>query len=160
MEEIIKVFNEVRDLPYHCPECLDEEDYRCWGKHRILLKKLLELGYKARLRVCDFIWNEQKLPEEIKSLAPEEKARHPFVEVYLNGKWVILDATMDSGVPMHNKWDGKSDCKIGVKCSKIYSPEESIELEKQEREEYEENFRKYEKFHKAFNKFFEGFRNN
>ena len=78
MQEIIKAFNEVRDLPYHCPECLEEEDYRCWGKHRILLKRLLELGYKVRLRVCDFIWNEPKLPEEIKCLALREEYEGNF----------------------------------------------------------------------------------
>lgn len=154
MKNIVKIFNEVRDLPYHCPESLEDKDYRCWGKNRILFKALREAGIETRYRVCDFVWQEQRLPPEISKLAPFSVDKHLFLEARIDNNWVVLDSSNDSGFPSYNKWDGKSNCEIAVRSSRIYDPEESIDLERKERETFSRDFEKYKDFYVSLNKFF------
>lgn len=155
MKNIIKIFNKIRDLPYHCPEFLKDTDYRCWGKNRLLFKALNEAGIETRYRVCDFIWQEQRVPPEIAKLAPVGIDKHLFLEARINDKWVVLDSSNDSKFPSYNKWDGKSNCELAVRSSRIYSPEESINLERKEMETFAEDFEKYKDFYVSLNKFFD-----
>ena len=66
--DAVQVFNKIRDLPYHCPESLEEDDYRCWGKNRLLFEELSKGSFEVRFRVCDFLWSEQKIPKEITAI--------------------------------------------------------------------------------------------
>jgi len=108
----IKVFNKVRDLPYHCPEYLKDKNYTCWGKHRILYAELKKLGYKVRFRVCSFKWSELRLPKEVSQLAPTDLDKHLYLEIFLDNRWIVLDCSDDYKLPGYNLWNGKSDCKI------------------------------------------------
>jgi len=156
--DVIQVFNKIRDLPYHCPESLEDNDYRCWGKNRLLFQELKNLNFEVRFRVCDFLWSEQRVPKEITSKSPKDLDQHLFLEIKLNNQWIILDCSNDSKLPSFNIWDGKSHCEIAVKYKKIYSPEESKKLEKQERIEFVKEFNKYKELYFLMNKFFDKLR--
>ena len=151
--DLIEAFEKVRDIPYRCPESVDEDDYRCWGKNRMLADDLRKLGYDVRFRVCRFSWEKQKLPIKLTSQAPSDIDYHPFLEIMLGDKWVVVDATLDTDFSGHNVWDGISDCKISIKYNEILSVEESDANEKKE------DFRKRDKswleFHKKVNEFFD-----
>ncbi len=154
---LIETFEKVRDIAYHCPESVDDNDYRCWGKNRILADEFRKMGYDVRFRVCKFFWAKQKLPKELTSQAPTDIDYHPFIEIMLNDKWIIVDPTLDSNFPKYNIWDGISDCKISIKYDEILSIEESNLNERNE------DFRKRDKvwfeFHRKLNKFFERIKN-
>jgi hypothetical protein len=156
--DIIQVFNKIRDLPYHCPESLEDEDYRCWGKNRLLFEELSKGDFEVRFRVCDFLWSQQRIPKEITSKSPKDLDQHLYLEIKLDNQWIILDCSNDSKLPSYNNWDGKSDCEIAVKYIKIYSSEESKKLEKQEKIEFVKNFNKYKELYFLMNKFFDKLR--
>jgi len=156
--DIIQVFEKIRDLPFHCPESLEDKDYRCWGKTRILYAELRKMGFEVRFRVCEFKWAEQRIPKEITSKSPDEIGQHLFLEIKLSDNWIVLDCTNDSKLPKFNKWDGKSNCEIAVKYAKMHTPEESQRLEQIEHEEFKENFEKYKEFYIKTNEFFEKLR--
>jgi len=156
--ESIKIFNQIRDLPFHCPESLEDKDYRCWGKNRILFEELKKNNFEVRFRVCDFLWSEQKIPRGITLKSPKDLDKHLYVEIKIDNKWVLLDCSNDSKLPSYNTWDGKSNCEIAVKYTKIYSPEESKEIEEQEKTEFINNFNQYKEFYISMNKFFDKLR--
>lgn len=156
--EALKLFNFVRDMPLRVPESLDEEIFTCWGKHRKLFLLLNKAGYKVRYRVCEFSWSEQRIPEEILKISHKDIENHLFLEIELDGKWIVLDCTMDSKFPVFNEWDGKSDCKLGVKPRKTFTPLESSFLEKQEPFHFEDIFKQNKDFFIALNKFYESIR--
>ena len=144
--DIVQVFTQVRDIPYHCPESIDDTDHSCWGKHRILFQKMSALGVNVRFRVCDFRWTDQRIPIDITSKSPEKSDVHLYIEINVNKKWIILDCSHDSKLPSFNEWAGKSDCKISVNYLKIYSPEESKKIEQKRRMKFRDNFDKYKEF--------------
>ncbi len=149
----IEIFNSVRDLTYHCPESKKDVDHRCWGKHRILYDKLRKAGYQVRYRVCEFRWDELKIPKEIFEKAPKELDFHLYLEIEQNGSWVILDCSNDKTLGKYNKWDGKSDTELQVKCKKVLSPEESAKIERYDRENYDKILKDYHELYVALNKF-------
>jgi len=153
--DIIDIFNSVRDLTYHCPESKRDVDQSCWGKHRILHKKLKQLGYDVRYRVCEFRWDGLRTPKEIIDKSPKEQDFHLYLEIKLDNKWVILDCSNDPDLPSYNEWDGKSNTKFSVKCIKILSPEESAKLEESYRKNYELILEKYHDLYMDLNKFLE-----
>ncbi|MBD3244723.1 MAG: hypothetical protein GF335_01890 [Candidatus Moranbacteria bacterium] len=57
-EQLIKAFEKVRDIPYKIPLSTKEQNFACNGKHRILKKKLDEMGVESRFRLCTFDWDE------------------------------------------------------------------------------------------------------
>ncbi|MBN2051892.1 hypothetical protein JW756_00130 [Candidatus Woesearchaeota archaeon] len=158
MDAII-IFNRIRDIPLRMPEFIGDDDYRCWGKNRKLHSLLRKEGYEVRFRVCEFNWPEQKLPAEIIKKCPFQKDQHLFLEIKVDGEWHILDCSNDSQLPKHNVWDGKADCQVDVKYSKIFSPGESIKLENEEKMFFKKNFLKYKDFFILFNKFLDEVRN-
>lgn len=155
----INIFNDTRDIPYYCPEFINNIDNRCWGKHRILYKKFLELGFEVRYRVCSFKWSEQRIPEDIVKLAPTDLDYHLFLEIRINNKWVILDCSNDSKLPSYNVWNVKDDCKLAVNHNELLSVEKSIEFERDEKLNFKQNFNKYKEFNIKINKFFNKIRN-
>jgi hypothetical protein len=131
---------------------LNDKDYRCWGKHRKLYQKLLDSGHNVRFRVCEFLWSEQKIPKEVIALAPTDKDRHLFLEIQIDNKWIRIDCSNDSKLPEYNDWDGKENCKVSVKYTKVLSEKESKDAEILEKKNYHILLPKYISFHKALNK--------
>jgi len=155
---LIKIFKEIRDIPLRAPESVNNVDNRCWGKHRKLYKKIQKKGFRARFRVCTFLWSEQNIPKDVSSLAPTDEDKHLFLEVLINNKWLIVDCSNDSRLPEYTEWDGKSDCQIGVKYRKILSVEDSKKVEEKEKKDYDSVLPIYIGFHKELNKFLEKIR--
>jgi hypothetical protein len=81
--------------------------------------------------VCEFSWASLPLPRELTELPHDDICTHAFLEVYLGGRWVTIDATWDSGLrrvlPV-NTWDGARDTPVAVPILRRYSPEESVRL--------------------------------
>lgn len=151
--DIIAVFNKIRDLPYHCPESIEDNDYRCWGKHRLLYEALKALHFEVRYRVCEFLWSEQRIPKIITDKAPTDLDQHLYVEVKINKQWIRLDCSHDKQLPAYNKWDGITDCVIAVKYQQILSPEKSKKEEQEEKMRFQQEFPKYKDFFASMNKF-------
>ncbi|MEA3429695.1 MAG: hypothetical protein U9R08_00320 [Nanoarchaeota archaeon] len=156
--KVITIFNSVRDLTYHCPESKDDVDHRCWGKHRILYDKLNKAGYKVRYRVCEFRWDELKIPKNVSDKAPKELDVHLYLEIKLDNKWINLDCSNDPTLKKYNEWDGKSDTELQVKCRKILSPKESAKIEEYDKTNYKKIIKKYHELYTALNKFLDKIR--
>jgi len=151
--DLIKLFEKIRDLPLYNPEFKEDIDNRCWSKHRKLKKLFEKEGIRSRYIVCSFKWSEQRFPKEIINLPHDDRDYHLFLEVLMNNKWVVIDASNDSKLPEFNKWDGKNNCKIAVSYIKIFSPEESEKIEEDERKSNLHKIEKNSKFYKEVNIF-------
>lgn len=155
----VSIFNSIRDVPYRISLKWDEEDNCCSGKHAKLLALLTKHGYRARYRVCVFLWSSLNLPEELEKIPHDDDCTHTYLEIHLNNEWKILDATWDSGLRniFHvNEWDGKSDTEIAVKQTKIFTPEKSLEIvNNQNKELIEKDLKINGKFYEAFNEWLE-----
>jgi hypothetical protein len=156
--DLISIFNKVRDIPLRMLESSKDEDQRCWGKHRKLFTLLNQAGLKVRYRVCEFSWSEQKFPKEVLNFVKQDREYHLFLEAEIGGKWVIIDCSNDFRLSQYNKWDGKSDCELGVIPDKILATIESSFIEKQEPFKREEILAKNLEFYKAANKFLDSIR--
>lgn len=124
--ERIKIFEIVRDIPYHIG--LDgEQDYCCATKTPLLMLALSPL--KTRYKVCDFRWDDLPLPKKILKLHHEPIDTHAYLEVYVpeRGVWVALDPTLDSGLGKHlkiAKWDGLSSTSLAVNALRVWPDSE------------------------------------
>lgn len=152
---IIDLFNSIRDIPYRIPLKWGEQDDCCSGKHNRLRKALVGKGYEVRYIVCVFLWSDLNLPKELEEIPHENDCTHVYLEVLLNNKWVILDATWDKGlekVLAVNEWDGKSDTVIAVKPTQTFSPEKSARIMADQNEDViNKDLEKNGKFYEAFN---------
>lgn len=163
VNERIRLFKIVREIPYYAAVG-EEQDYSCSTKGEIL-QRLLRL--QSRYRICEFRWEDLKLPQEILKYYQEDPEYHQFLEIQIpeTKKWIIVDPTWDSGLkkilPV-NDWDGIHDTEIAVPTKKIYSPTESEELIKRfNRQNYVEAYiRKNKEFLIALNKYFRRLRSN
>jgi hypothetical protein len=161
--DLISLFNSIRDIPYKIPLKWGEQDYCCSGKHIRLLSALLRNGYQARYRVCVFFWSDLNLPKDLEKVSHDDDSTHVWVELFLNNKWVTVDATWDEGLKeifTVNDWDGKSNTVIAVKPRKIFSPEKSAEImADQNKEVIDRDLEKNGKFYEAFNNWLAEVRN-
>ena len=157
--ELISIFNSVRDIPYRIPLEYGEEDNCCSGKHAKLFKILTKKGYKVRYRVCVFLWSSLNLPQEVANVSHDDDSTHTYLEIYIKGEWKVLDATWDKALRnlfYINEWDGESSTKIAVKPIKIFTPEKSLKIVKsQNREVIEKDLEINREFYKAFNEWLE-----
>ena len=155
----IKAFKIARDIAYRIPLSLDEKDDCCSGKHKLLKDILEKQGLEVRYRVCSFLWSSIDLPEKVSSVHHDDNCTHVWLEVFINGEWVIVDATWDSGLKniFHvNEWDGKTNTQIAVKPIKIFSPQKSEDIMNHENDEDILNDLKINgEFYKAFNDWLE-----
>jgi hypothetical protein len=154
--ERMRIFEKVRDIPYRIPLNLKEKDNTCSGKSRKLFKLLSERGYKVRYRVGICSWDAFPLPKEIKEIPHDKKTMHSYVEIFLEGKWIILDTTWDKKLKkilFVNDWDGKSNTKLGFKITKLFGPKKSIRLMEHDtsKKKLEVEFKRNRKFYKAIN---------
>ena len=155
MEELVRIFEKIRDVPYRIPLTLKEEDNCCSGKHEKLYKILIQEGYDVRYKVCVFLWESMNLPENLKNIPHEKDCTHTYLEINIDGDWKILDATWDVGLEgiFHvNRWDGKSDTEIAVKPIKIFDSDKSLEIvNSQDDDVISKDLKINGKFYKVFN---------
>jgi uridine kinase len=158
----VDAFRSVRDIPYRIPLSLTETDECCTGKHKILLKKFVELGIPVRWRVCSFRWSDLKLPIELTRVPHENDSTHAFLEVNMNGRWIVVDATWDSAlkdVLSINDWDGISDTPVAAPVIELFSLEKSKQImENENPDETKKDLEKNGVFYDAFNQWLENVR--
>src|SRR3989344_2668123 len=155
MNELISIFESVRDIPYKIPLKWGERDDCCSGKADRLFKTLKAKGFDVRYRVCVFYWNSLKLPKKIEQISHDNDCTHTYLELKLNRMWKILDATWDRNLAKRfyvNNWDGKSDTRIAVKPIKIFTPNKSLRIVKnQDKKLIEGDLKINGNFYDAFN---------
>ena len=139
-------------MPLQFPDNGKEDDFTCWGKHRILKSLLDSNDFSTRFRVCEFLWSEQKIPKRILGIPHYDKDYHLFLEVKIYNNWVIVDCTNDSKLPDFNKWDCKSNCKIAVKQKNILPVEEGDEIIAKQKQRFMKYFEQNKNFYAAMNK--------
>jgi hypothetical protein len=155
MKNIIEAFKTIRDMPYKIPLALDEKDVCCSGKHKMLKDLFAKKGLEARYRICSFLWSSIDLPEKVSRIPHNDNSTHVWLEVFINNKWVVVDATWDSGLKkiFHvNEWDGRSNTEPAVKPIEIFSPQKSEDIISGESDEDIVNDLEINgEFYKAFN---------
>jgi len=160
--KIVKIFESVRDIPYKIPLSYEEEDNCCSGKSDKLFDLLVKEGYKVRYRVCLFLWEDLSLPEEVRKISHDKDCTHTYLEIYLKGGWKILDSAWDIGLKdifEVNNWDGKSGTKIALDPIKIFSPEKSLSIVKdQTKKVIDDDLSRNKKFYKKFNEWLDRIR--
>ena len=153
---IIEEFNKVRDIQYRIPLSLKEPDKCCSGKADMLFKAFKKGGYNARYRLCIFRWSSLNLPKELLDIPHDDDSSHTYLEIEIDGKWKIIDATWGKGLKGTfnvNKWDGKSGTEIAVPATECFLSEKSLEYIKHvsTSEAIISDLKVNGKFYKAFN---------
>ncbi len=153
---ITEEFKKIRDIPYRIPLVPEEPDNCCSGKSNRLFEIFKNIGYGVRYRVCTFRWNDMKLPAELQKIPHEDECTHSYLEVRIENKWVVVDATWDKGLKeifYVNEWDGKSNTKVAVQAIECFSPKESAEIIQKDatEEAIKKDLQKNGEFYKAFN---------
>ncbi|MEK7549815.1 MAG: hypothetical protein AAB519_02440 [Patescibacteria group bacterium] len=164
LQELVKTFESIRDIPYSIPLAYGETDHCCSGKNKLLKEYLESQGYEARFRVCSFRWDSIKLPKEVTAVEHNNDSTHAYLEVKIENEWKVVDATWDSKIcsvfPIE-KWDGISATGIAVKAIEIFSPEKSAEIMTDDsRETIEQDLKINGEFYRAFNTWLESLREN
>jgi hypothetical protein len=159
MNNLQKVFIEIRDIPYSIPLAYGAEDRCCAGKHKKFFEILKKDGYDVRWRVCSFKWSAMSLPKNLLIIPHDDNSTHAYLEIVVDGEWKKVDATWDKflkRILSINEWDGISDTKIAVPVILTYSPEESLSIMEDEgREIVEADLKVNGSFYKAFNNWLE-----
>jgi len=133
MSARIALFENIRDIPYEIiPELRDPvrgpsrmlEIGRgsCVPKHWLLCYYFKKMGLKVKYATYPFRWHNSrvKYPFDIKILLKDLPINyHLACKVFIDGKWKLVDATMDPGVEtagfrINNFWDGECDTKNAV----------------------------------------------
>lgn len=158
----IEKFNKIRDIFYRIPLNVNEIDYCCSGKHVLLKKELDNLGYKTRYRVVAFEWCDLDLPTKVVKIPHENYSTHVYLEVKIEDKWKIVDATWDKGLKnvfRINEWDGISSTELALPITEIFSIEESENIMvSTDNDLIEADLKKNGEFYKVFNEWLESVR--
>jgi len=122
----ISIFYFVRDkipLAFVNPDTTASETLRlrkgsCFTKATLQMALLRAIGIPARFRVMEFKGNDPNewegiLPSLAVSMMPE-RFPHYLVEVYIEGRWIMGDATFDKALITDiEDWNGNDDvCSI------------------------------------------------
>lgn len=154
-KKLIQEFERVRDLPYRIPLKYEEEDLCCLGKHKMLKKIYEGMGYECRYRIAMFKWSSMDLPEKVSKEPHVDDCAHLYLEIKIDGRWVVIDATWDASLQANfpiEKWDGKNSTKILVPYYEICSPEKSNEIMSDvSSEAFDKDIAESGKFYEAFN---------
>lgn len=129
--KIIKIFEDIRDIPFRIPLASDEPNCDCTGKSILLKKQLEKIGVEARFGVCWFYWDDLKLPEEISSIPHDKDCTHTFVEIFMDNRWIKLDPSWDIALGVKftiAHFDGSRDTALMVKPIEFFTPEKSAEI--------------------------------
>ncbi len=130
----IKIFENIRDIPYVLiPELIDPEKGpvgilirkmgSCSPKHFLMGAMFQKLEIPIKYVTYPFNWNDQDIdyPAKIRKLADAMPiGYHLACRAYINGKWILVDATWDiplskAGFPVNESWDGISNTLNAVK---------------------------------------------
>ena len=164
VDTLQSIFLKIRDIPYSIPLDFNEEDNCCSGKSTKLVSLFQNNGFKARLRVCVFLWEDLHLPPEVIEIPHDKDCTHTYAEVYLNKKWVRVDATWDPELrkAFHiNDWDGVSDTSLAVRPIKTFSPKRSAEImQHQSKQAIDDDLSRNREFYRGLNAWFEKIRNS
>jgi hypothetical protein len=139
-QQIIKIFEKVRDIPFGNIGSRDPKDVyeknkgTCSGKNFLLRELYKEIGLKTKDVIClqrwkDLIWFPDDtyglvdLPDDLKQMLEQNEIVdfHNYVKIFVGSKWIALDATIDLplkkfGFYTTEHWNGKSDmplCFVG-----------------------------------------------
>jgi len=121
-------FESIRDIPYEIPLTPDAPDRCCSGKAKLLLSLFDDVGYEARVRMCEFRWSDVSLPVSVSEIPHDDLCSHVFVEVRIDGDWKVVDPTWDRGLSSvfpTVTWDGLSSTRVAVPATTFLSAEES-----------------------------------
>ncbi|MDA8124585.1 MAG: hypothetical protein M0009_05285 [Deltaproteobacteria bacterium] len=146
-EALIAVFTHVRDIPYsvrpelnhpaHYQRILEFNAGSCTPKHLLLAEMFRRLGRDVLLAVYPYRWAEFEdlYPPPLWKLAQTmPPGSHLACKVFINGRDVLVDATIDPplgriGLPVNASWDGQSDTLLPVLATGeevIYHPSEAL----------------------------------
>lgn len=142
-EELVAIFEKVRDIPYGTISSRDPlEVYRnnrgtCSGKHFLLRDLLLALNMGVKDVVCFHYYSQMprsiEYPPELSQLLEDNKGvpdYHNYLKVY-NGDWLTVDATFDYSLKDYfvvNEWDGRTDTSLSVKPVEVWEVGDSEEF--------------------------------
>lgn len=146
LESRIIIFNNVRDIPYIIDPTLWDLEAgpvkmlqigkgSCTPKHYLMGSLFQDLGLKVKFCTYPFKWKELDIeyPSEIKILAEKLPiAYHLACKVLIKNKWVLVDATWDTGLrgigfPVNDVWDGESDTVLAVKSDEEFDYDDARE---------------------------------
>ena len=143
---MIAVFEKIRGIPYGVlPELNNPVEYTrilelnmgsCTPKHLLMCAMYHRLGLDVLYAVYPYRWAEfeELYPPDLWKLAQlMAPVNHLACKVELNGRYVLVDATIDPplaslGLPFTTSWDGESDTALPVLPTgeeEIYFPEEA-----------------------------------
>ncbi|MDO7977779.1 hypothetical protein [Oceanotoga teriensis] len=185
--KIIKIFENVRDIPYGNINSRSPYDVfknnmgTCSGKHFLARDLFNYIGIKTKDMIClqrwkDLTWFENESYKIIEFAEPlkdflyqyEIIDFHNYLMIMNNNRWIQVDLTLDSklsslGFKIQESWDGNSDIPMCfVTTNKIwecgnFGAEKKAELVSKLPDDISKN-RKM--FLKAFTKWLDDFRNN
>lgn len=117
----IVAFELVRNVPYKLtawngnPDALfDLGRGDCRHKSKALIRLLRAWKLEARPVQVPFDWADLPIPETVLQPLSETRGIHDSVDVKINGKWTLVDATWDPalgavGFPVNPAWNGLSE---------------------------------------------------
>lgn len=129
-DNIVNLFEKVRDIPYHCdvtrnPQNLFKKNRgSCFEKNVYLGNRLEDIGYDVKYMKAEFEWDKLPISDSTLSLLDDKDSEHLFLEVKMEDRWISIDSTFDSelekaGFRVETDWDGKSDTIIAVPPDEI-----------------------------------------
>jgi hypothetical protein len=156
LEQIKILFETERDIPYRIPLSISETNNCCAGKHVRLKQKLESLGIPFRWRICWFRWSDLPIPKDILNLPHTDESTHLYLELFIDGTWLTLDASWDKGLaailPVSIWSEPFKGTPIAVPAYQTLSPEESeTYMNSLADEEAEEDLQKNGLFFQALN---------
>ncbi len=146
-EALVRVFERVRDFPYHYPSSRDPEEVlragrgSCSGKHYLLAELFRGLGVRVRHLICTHRFNESPIgfPEELQAMLRKNEIVdvHDYLQILIDERWIDVDATWPSalreyGFPVNEEWDGVSPMLLSVVPEEILVVQGDPEKKKEE----------------------------
>ena len=128
--QIIKIFEKIRDLPYEIGPHYEGEkliEYGrggCGSKNRYLANWFYLKDYKIKVCTTPYKWADLKfLPNEPKNHPKAQKiGNHVYLKVLIENNWVLVDTSWDKHLstifPVNLNWDGKSNQISATKITK------------------------------------------
>ncbi len=129
VEARIRVFEQVRDLPYTYPASRDPAEVlrlgrgSCSGKHYVLGELYRRMKLPVRHMVCRHRFNESPIgfPENLQAMLRKNEIvdLHDYLQVQIDGRWIDVDATWpqhlrEFGFPVNEDWDGLRPMVLSV----------------------------------------------
>jgi len=180
-EARISVYNHIRDIPYAIvPELRDPAlgpagmlelgKGSCIPKHFLLGMLFQKLGIPVKYCTYLYSWDDPRIkyPPDLRNIVKElPMGTHLACRAYIEGQWVLIDATWDSGLkkagfPVNEAWDGVHPTKNAVRPTQEIiheTVEDRVKYTAEAKKSWTEaQARAYEKFPAVFNAWLEACR--